>query len=140
MVFWGINIPFLGSNDFVRVVGRGRRSSSVAQRQARKTRVETESIVFNQKYITSASSPEQAFRLLTPRRIDALTRLGDTYDGRFIIGFYGNQVHIGVNNQRDSLAPVCSRPINAEIARVEEDIKKVRDFVIELSLEETAVR
>lgn len=78
---------------------------------------EVESIDFCDKFNVYASDEQHLFVVLTPVMIDAMLRLEKMYKGRIMFAFINNQLHIGINDNKDYLEPKISQPITEEMVK-----------------------
>lgn len=67
-----------------------------------KSDVETENETFNTKFQILTRDPHTAFYVLTPHFMETIVRLDERANARTYLGFLGQQVHVAVDNGRDS--------------------------------------
>ncbi len=106
-------------------------------------KVKLESVDFNKRFNTFAQSDHEAFYLLTPQTQEKIIRLDDMNQGRLLLCFIDNKLHIGLNDGKDSFehCPIYTK-INEEKVRenVSNDIKQITMFVDELNLDNDLFR
>ena len=106
-------------------------------------RVKLESMDFNKRFNVYAQSDHEAFYLLTPPIMEKIIKLDDMNQGRLLLCFIDNKLHIGLYDGKDSFehAPVFSQ-INEEQVRsnISNDIKQITMFIDELDLDNDLFR
>ena len=108
----------------------------MAWREAQK--VELENHAFNKRFDVRATSPQEAFYLLTPHFMESLLALSDKLGRKIMLGFLDNKLHIclkGVN----AFEPKMFKKISAEKTGqlVAGEICQITDFVEELKMDRT---
>lgn len=99
---------------------------------------EVESSEFNKKFKIYAEDGFETFYLLDPSFIARIDKLGETYEKKMILCFIDNKLYVGINEGKDAFEPPRPfKPIDeqAEMEKVNRDIKVVTDFVDELRLD-----
>lgn len=101
-------------------------------------KISVESPNFNKKFVVYGEDGLETFYLLDPAMIAKIENLAETYGKSFILCFMNNQLHVGLNDGRDSFEPPSSlRKIDPEVedAKIQRDIKVITDLVDGLSLD-----
>lgn len=78
------------------------------------TKMETESMDFNNKFDAYVVNKEYFFYLMTPRIIDKILNLDEITRGKMRISFSNNKLDIGISDGRDYLEPKFDNPITEE--------------------------
>lgn len=106
-------------------------------------KVKLESVDFNKRFNVYAQSDHEAFYLLTPPIMEKIIKLDDMNQGRLLLCFIDNKLHIGLYDGKDSFehAPVFKQ-INEEQVRnnISTDIKQITMFIDELDLDNDLFR
>ena len=106
-------------------------------------KVKLESVDFNKRFNVYAQSDHEAFYLLTPQIMEKIIKLDDMNQGRLLLCFIDNKLHIGLYDGKDSFehAPIFKQ-INEEQVRNNNsnDIKKITMFIDELDLDNDLFR
>ena len=108
------------------------------KKENRYQKVEMESESFNKKFRVYAQSAHEAFYIITPAMMERIERLENANGGKMIFCFVNNQLHIGINDGRDSFEPgSVFKKIddNSATERVRNDIRVITQFVDELNLD-----
>ena len=103
-------------------------------------KVEMESDSFNKRYNVFAKNEHEAFYILTPSLMEKLEKLDDTNEGKLLLCFVDNKLHIGLYDDNDSFEPPsCMHKINEEkeMNKTNKDIKVITQFIDELNLDNT---
>jgi len=101
-------------------------------------KVEMESLEFNNMFDVYAENPVDAFYILTPKIMEIIINLNIKNNGRLMLCFKNNYLHVGINNYIDSFEVTnIYKPINEVDVEVDiyQDIKKITMFVDELDLD-----
>ena len=128
-----------------RIMIKGKRGGNILRKKKRTgkerrkyERIEVESGEFNKMFKLYAEDGFETFYLLDPAFIHNLTELGEESEGRILLCFVDNRLHIGVNNYKDSFEPPrkVSRALDeqAEFQKVEKEVKMITKFVDQLKL------
>lgn len=105
------------------------------------TAIETESIEFNKKFRTYASTQEYAFYQITPSIIEKLLELEKMHRGTIHYCFIKNELHIGVNDNYDYMELQLKQPINDQsIKAFMADIELIPAIINELRLDSQKFR
>ena len=106
-------------------------------------KVKLESVDFNKRFNVYAQSDHEAFYLLTPPIMEKIIKLDDMNQGRLLLCFIDNKLHIGLYDGKDSFehAPIFKQ-INEEQVRsnISNDIKQITMFIDELDLDNDLFR
>jgi|GEM_PF-710587 len=100
-------------------------------------RIKVESPEFNKMFKLYSEDGFETFYLLDPALIEDIQELGEKNNGKIVMLFVDNKLHIGFNNHNDAFEPPSpKKPLDeaTETAKVEKDIKVVTDFVNKLNL------
>ncbi len=103
-------------------------------------KVEMESDSFNKKFNVYAKNEHEAFYILTPSLMEKLEKLDDNNEGKLLLCFVDNKLHIGLYDDNDSFEPPsCMHKINEEkeMNKTNKDIKVITQFIDELNLDNT---
>lgn len=101
-------------------------------------RVEMESQEFNKAFNVYAQLPLEAFYILTPKMMERIKHLDEKNDGRLLLCFIDNKLHVGIYDHDDSFEHgSVFRPINEQQVRskISTDIEKITMFVDEMELD-----
>ncbi|MDO5481274.1 MAG: DUF3137 domain-containing protein [Candidatus Saccharibacteria bacterium] len=129
-----------------RIMIKGKRGGNILMKKKRDgekrrkyERIEVESGEFNKLFKLYAEDGFETFYLLDPVFIRNITELGEESQGRILLCFVDNWLHIGINNYEDSFEPPrkISRALDeqVEFQKVEREVKTVTKFVDRLKLE-----
>ncbi len=102
------------------------------------SKLETESVLFNDTFSVYAANDSEAFYILTPHFMEALLQAKVQADGEVLFCFVDQQLHVAVNNKKDSFEPSVWKPIDRESAyrAIRDDLKLITDLVDTLNLDE----
>ena len=109
-----------------------------APKEERFKKVEMESQEFNKAFNVYAQQPLDAFYILTPKIMEKIRNLDERNDGKLLLCFIDNQLHVGIYNYEDSFEhKSVFKPIDEEKTRndISTDIQKITMFVDELELD-----
>ena len=101
-------------------------------------KVMMESLEFNKKFAVYAQNAHDAFYILTPSLMEKIQKLEERNDGRLLLCFINNQLHVGLYDSKDSFEPSsCFKKIDEaeELKRMSTDIEQITMFVDELNLD-----
>ncbi|NLK12202.1 MAG: DUF3137 domain-containing protein [Candidatus Phytoplasma sp.] len=104
--FLGRWMIFRFNRDFkeeLRIVEKGLFGASYMPKK--QVKVETESIEFNKKFRISATSEQYAFYQITPSMLEKLQTLEKMFKGHISFLFRGNELHIAINDNKNTLEP-----------------------------------
>lgn len=102
---------------------------------------ETEMIEFNKKFSIFASDQSFFYQLITPYMIERLLLLEKAHRGSIGYAFIGDELHIAINDNSNSLELSFNKVINQEnIIHFIEDIKLIKDIIDELYLDDVKFR
>lgn len=119
----------------------GKRFSAVRlrrQKNGRKlNRLTLESPMFNKLYKVYAEDGFEAFYLLDPAFLDRAERLAEAHKKRVFLAFFGNKLHVAIQDGKDSLeppSPFRQLDESKEFAKISADLKLITDIVDSLKL------
>ncbi len=97
---------------------------------------------FNNQFMTYAQSEHEAFYILTPSLMEKIKNLANTIDGKILLCFVDNKLHVGIQNNKDSFEHSIFTKINENkvIEKISKDIKLITNFVDELDLDNDLFR
>lgn len=102
----------------------------------RRHELKTEDEQFNRMFQCMCQDDGEAFYLLTPGVMQSLMQLAQTMDGKVMVGFVDNRIHVAVNSNKDSLEPPVMHAVSdKEVAEVQNEIRAVTSFIAGLKLE-----
>ncbi len=76
------------------------------------SKVETESIGFNKKFLVETTDKHHAFYIITPSMIEKIGTVEQAFSGSISMLWRGNELHIAVNDNKNALEPKISQPLN----------------------------
>jgi hypothetical protein len=98
-------------------------------------KVKLESVKFNKKFKTYATSEHSAFYVLTPHFMEALMQFEQKNKGNIYFSFLGSKLYIGINNFRDTFELRMFSKLNQGIfEEFKRDLLVIKDVVTELKL------
>ena len=98
-------------------------------------KVELESIDFNKKFKTYATTELSAFYVLTPDIMEAIFELEKRNPGRIGLSFAGENLYIAINNNKNTFEIKMFRSIdNAMMEEFKNDLMVIKDFIHTLKL------
>lgn len=99
-------------------------------------KIDTESIEFNKKFSIFASTQEFGFYLITSSMLEKLMQLEKMHRGSIHYCFINNELHVGVNDNKDYMELSIKKPINEEtINSFMTDIDMIPAIINELRLD-----
>lgn len=101
-------------------------------------KIEMESQEFNKNFNVYAQQPLDAFYILTPKIMEKIKNLDTNNDGKLLLCFIDNKLHVGIYNHADSFehSSVFKRIDEEKIRnQISLDIQKITMFVDELELD-----
>ena len=101
-------------------------------------KITTESPTFNDLFMVYAEDDFEAYYLLDPAFIDHLEQISTKQQGKIMLCFTDNKLHIAIYDKKDAFEPANPRkPIDktAELAKINQEIKTITDFVDFLKLD-----
>lgn len=130
--------------DNLQVVQKGFRNSKVSNWGSviKYKRVMMDNQLFNNNFKIYAQDEHVAFYILTPVLMEKITNLTNNISGKLLFCFIDNQLHVGVQNNKDSFEHGIFTKIKKEevMDDILQDIKLITDFVDELSLDNDLFR
>lgn len=105
-------------------------------------KVMMEDQLFNNQFRTYAQSEHEAFYILTPSLMEKIKSLTNTINGKILLCFIDNKLHVGIQNNKDSFEHSIFTKINENkvIEEISKDIKLITSFVDELDLDNDLFR
>lgn len=105
-------------------------------------KVEMEDQTFNRYFTVYTQDEHDAFYVLTPPLMEKIKNITNLINGKIMLCFIDNKLHVGLENGIDSFEPNIFDEINEEkiIESLIKDIKVVTSFVDELDLDKDLFR
>jgi len=98
-------------------------------------KVQLESIDFNKKFKTYATSDLSAFYVLTPDIMEAIMHVEQRNPGRIGLSFSGDILYIAINNNKDTFELKMFKTIdNSVVEDFKKDLLVIKDVIIALKL------
>lgn len=106
----------------------------------RRHRVEFENVQFNNLFDCYCQDDQEAFYLITPQIMEALMNYTSMSDGKVMIGFRDNIVHVAIENGKDTLEPhvMSALSYQTDVLPVKSEVNAITDFINMLHLERDA--
>jgi hypothetical protein len=99
------------------------------------TKVKLESVQFNKKFKTYATSEHSAFYVLTPHFMEALMKFERENKGKIYFSFIDDKLYIGINNFRDTFELRMFRNLDEKVFdEFKRDLLVIQDVIHELKL------
>ena len=118
--------------------GNNKLGNSWFSKEKKFEKVQMESQEFNKAFNVYAQQPLDAFYILTPKIMEKIKNLDERNEGRLLLCFIDNKLHVGIYNYEDSFEhKSVFKPIDEEKTRndISTDIQKITMFVDELELD-----
>ena len=113
-----------------------KRTGIFTKKTERRHAFKTEDEQFNKMFKCLCQNEVEAFYLLTPGLMQGLMQLVSMSDGKVMIGFVDNQLHVAINSHKDYLEPpIYHSPDSDDIMKVKNEINAVTSFVRGLNLD-----
>lgn len=77
-------------------------------------KIKTEDLELNKKFIIYTDNQNEIFNILTPNVIDKIKNLYNKMNGKLLIFFIDNQIHIGLGDKQDFFEPNVYKKIDLE--------------------------
>lgn len=105
-------------------------------------KIALEDLEFNHKFKVYAQSEHDAFYVLTPSLMRRIITLSSNIQGKVLLCFVNNKLHVGIQNNKDSFEHSIFKAINEEsvVENILKDIKVITSFVDELNLDNDLFR
>lgn len=105
-------------------------------------KVEMEDTEFNKIFKIYAQNEHDAFYILTPSLMEKIKKLASSVNGKLLLCFIDNELHIGLYNYKDSFEHSVYKKIDEEKINddISKDIKIITNFVDELDLDNSLFR
>lgn len=99
--------------------------------------LETGSVAFDEAFRVFAVSEDNARKMLTPQLMEALLQARAQADGPMLFCFVGSELHVAVNNRRDSFEPPVWKPIDPNTVgrEIVADVKLITDLIDTLCID-----
>lgn len=100
-------------------------------------KISLEDLEFNKQFKVYAQSEHDAFYVLTPSLMRRIIDLSSNINGKILLCFVDNKLHIGLQNNKDSFEHSVFKQIIEEqvIDTILKDIKVITSFVDDLNLD-----
>lgn len=113
-----------------------KRKGWFTKKENRRHEIQTEDESFNKQFQCLCQDEVEAFYLLTPGVMQAMMRLAAAMDGKVMVGFVDNLIHVAVNSSKNSLEPPLTRSFkNSDFDDVTREIYAITSFVENLNLD-----
>jgi hypothetical protein len=113
-----------------------RRKSIFVKKVDRRHEFQTEDEEFNKKFQCLCQNESEAFYLLTPGIMQGLMKLAAEADGKIMVGFVDNRLHVVVNSRKDSLEPPIFRAFSEkDFEEVKREFYAITSFVETVNLD-----
>lgn len=126
-------------NSNVQVVQKGFESSKISNwgKDIKYKRIEMEDEQFNKIFRIYTQDEHEAFYILTPSLMEKIKKLAFQLNGELLLCFINNELHVGLENNKDSFEYNIYRKIDEEKINDEiiGDIKVITSFVDQLNLD-----
>ena len=105
-------------------------------------KVMMEDQIFNNIFRTYAQSEHEAFYVLTPSLMEKIKNLAIDINGKILLCFIDNKLHVGIQNNEDSFEHSIFTKIDEDkvIEEISRDIKLITNFIDELDLDNDLFR
>lgn len=92
---------------------------------------------FNKQFKVYAQNEQEAFYILTPTMMEKIKKLSNSINGKILLCFIDNKLHVGIENDDDAFEPSIFVKVNETKAKekILKDIKLITDFINELDLD-----
>lgn len=116
-----------------------KRKSFLFRSEDRRHKVEFENEAFNSKFECYCQTDQDAFYLITPQIMEKLMQYSLVADGKLMLGFRNNIIHLAINSNKDALEPHIwgALTYQNDILPVKKEINIITDFINLLSLDRT---
>ena len=113
-----------------------KRTSIFTRKDNRRHAIETEDVTFNKEFKCLCQNDQEAFYLLTPVLMQGLMKLAAESDGKIMVGFVNNRIHVAIRSNKDSLEPpIFHRVSDADVREIQREIHAVTSFVEEMRID-----
>lgn len=107
-----------------------KRSGIFTKKADRRHAFETEDVEFNRQFKCLCQNESEAFYLLTPVLMRGLMKLAAESDGKIMVGFVDNLIHVAIKSNKDSLEPpVLHKVSDKDFLEIQREINAVTSFV-----------
>ena len=97
-----------------------------------------ESPTFHKKFKIYADDGFETFYVLDPALIDRIEKLSENINGKLLLCFIDNKLHVGLHNNKDAFeppSPLKKLDATKENEKITGDLKTITDFVDYLKLD-----
>ncbi|MCQ2422023.1 MAG: DUF3137 domain-containing protein [Lachnospiraceae bacterium] len=114
-----------------------KKSSIFTRATDRRHKVEFENEEFNNRFTCYCQNDQEAFYLITPHIMEALMNYTALVNGKVMIGFHNNLIHLAVETGTDTLEPSLWSPLTYEkdILPVKNEVTAITSFINQLHME-----
>ena len=113
-----------------------KRTGIFTKKTERRHAFKTEDAQFNKMFKCLCQNEVEAFYLLTPGVMQGLMTLASQSDGKIMVGFVDNQLHVAINSRKDHLEPpIYHSPNDSDIMEIQKEIDAVTSFVKGMNLD-----
>ena len=107
-----------------------KRTGIFTRKVNRRHPIETEDMTFNKEFKCLCQNDQEAFYLLTPILMQGLMKLAAESDGKIMVGFVNNLIHVAIKSNKDSLEPPVFHSVSdKDIREIQREIHAVTSFV-----------
>lgn len=94
-------------------------------------KINTKDNEFDKKFIVYADNEEEALNILSPNMIEKLKYLHNNTNGKILLFFIDNKMHIGIGDRENFFEPNIYKKINLakETKKIENQIKLITNFI-----------
>ena len=104
----------------------------------KRTKMNFENKMFNDKFKVYANSQEEAFYIITPPIMEAIINLSNNISGKLMLFFDDNKLNVAINSKKDSLEPSykkdASGAIDTTIKEAQYELGNIVNFIEQLKL------
>ncbi len=114
-----------------------KRKNFLFRSEDRRHKVEFENEDFNSNFDCYCQTDQDAFYLITPQIMEKLIRYTSITDGKLMLGFRNNIIHLAINSEKDALEPHMWSELTYQddILPIKKEINIITDFIDLLSLD-----
>lgn len=107
------------------------------KKEERRHEVEFESERFNSMFTCYCQNDQEAYYLITPHMQEAILKLSQLVDGKLMLGFTGNRLHLAIHNGKNTLEPSVFSKVSYQndILAVKREISAITDVINILNLD-----
>lgn len=113
-----------------------KRTGIFTKKTERRHAFKTEDAQFNKMFKCFCQNEVEAFYLLTPGVMQGLMSLASQSDGKIMVGFVDNKLHVAIHSRKDHLEPpIYHSPNDSDIMEIQKEIDAVTSFVKGMNLD-----